>query len=132
MKANHNRLALVQEIPKHEYNDLFNSGEKNQEAFKSLGYELPNIDVKDTRKNLRKFGKGEDVVEVWEEDGMDVWLENWIEDFLDEDNGEVIPIQRHEWHRVAIEKSPWRKEETNDEIGTQEGEAVELSEESEE
>lgn len=31
------RLALVQEIPKHEYNDLFNSGEMNQEAFKSLG-----------------------------------------------------------------------------------------------
>ena len=50
------RLALVQEIPKHEYNDLFNSGEMNQEAFKSLGYELPDIEVKDTRKNLRKFG----------------------------------------------------------------------------
>ena len=29
------RLALVQEIPKHEYNDLFNSGEMNQEAFKA-------------------------------------------------------------------------------------------------
>ena len=29
------RLALVQEIPKHEYNDLFNCGEMNQEAFDS-------------------------------------------------------------------------------------------------
>ncbi|MEL5895888.1 hypothetical protein AAE250_20625 [Bacteroides sp. GD17] len=126
------RLALVQEIPKHEYNDLFNSGEMNQEAFVALGYELPDIEVKDTRKNLRKFGKGEDIVEVWEEDGQDVWLEHWIEDFLDEDNGEVVPIQRHEWHRVAIEESPWRKEDDNGETETQEGEAVEVSDESEE
>ena len=126
------RLALVQEIPKHEYNDLFNSGEMNQEAFVALGYELPDIEVKDTRKNLRKFGRGEDVVEVWEEDGQDVWLEHWTEDFLDEDSGEVVPIQRHEWHRVAIEESPWRKEDDNDEIETQEREAVEVSAESEE
>lgn len=126
------RLALVQEIPKHEYNDLFNSGEKNQEAFKSLGYDLPNIDVKDTRKNLRRFGKGEDVVEVWEEDGQDIWLEQWIEDFLDEDSGEVISVQRHEWHRESIEESPWRKEESNEQIGAQEGEAIELSAETQE
>lgn len=126
------RLALVQEIPKHEYNDLFNSGEKNQEAFKELGYELPDIDVKDTRKNLRKFCKGEDIVEVWEENGQDVWLEQWVEDFLDEASGEVVSIQRHEWHRVAIEESPWRKEEDNDETGTQERETVEVSDESEE
>lgn len=126
------RLALVQEIPKHEYNDLFNSGEMNQEAFVALGYELPDIEVKDTRKNFRKFGRGEDVVEVWEEDGQDVWLEHWTEDFLDEDSGEVVPIQRHEWHRVAIEESPWRKEDDNDEIETQEREAVEVSAESEE
>lgn len=126
------RLALVQEIPKHEYNDLFNSGEMNQEAFVALGYELPDIEVKDTRKNLRKFGRGEDVVEVWEEDDQDVWLEHWTEDFLDEDSGEVVPIQRHEWHRVAIEESPWRKEDDNDEIETQEREAVEVSAESEE
>ena len=53
----------------------------------------------------------ENVVEVWEEDGQDVWLEHWIEDFLDEDSGEVVPVQRHEWHRVAIEESPWRKED---------------------
>lgn len=126
------RLALVQEIPKHEYNDLFNSGEMNQEAFKTLGYELPDIDVKDTRKNLRKFGKDENIVEVWEEDGQDVWLEHWIEDFLDEGTGEVVPIQRHEWHRVSIEESPWRKEEENDETGAQEGETDEIPEESEE
>lgn len=125
------RLALVQEIPKHEYNDLFNSGEMNQEAFVALGYELPDIEVKDTRKNLRKFGKGEDVVEVWEENGQDVWLEHWIEDFLDEGSGEVVPIQRHEWHRVAIEESPWRKEDENGETEIQEGEAVEVSDESE-
>lgn len=126
------RLALVQEIPKHEYNDLFNSGEMNQEAFKSLGYELPDIEVKDTRKNLRKFGKGEEVVEVWEEEGQDVWLEHWIEDFLDENNGEIIPIQRHEWHRVSIEESPWRKEENYDETEVQERKAVEVSDEFEE
>lgn len=124
------RLALVQEIPKHEYNDLFNSGEMNQEAFKALGYDLPDIDVKDTRKNLRKFGKDENVVEVWEEDGQDVWLEHWIEDFLDEDSGEVVPVQRHEWHRVAIEESPWRKED--EQIEAQEGEADEIPAEPEE
>lgn len=122
------RLALVQEIPKHEYNDLFNSGEKNQEAFKALGYELPNIDVKDTRLNVRRYGKGEDIVEVWEEEGYDIWLENWIEDFLDENTGEIVPIQRHESHRVPINESPWRKEENN-ETSTQEGETEQLSEE---
>ena len=95
-----------------------------------MGYELPDIDVKDTRKNLRKFGKGEDIVEVWEENGQDVWLEQWVEDFLDEASGEVVSIQRHEWHRVAIEESPWRKEEDNDETGTQERETVEVSDES--
>lgn len=126
------RLALVQEIPKHEYNDLFNSGEKNQEAFKELGYDLPNIDVKDTRKNVRQFGEGENLIEVWEEDGEDVWLEQWIEDFLDEDSGEAVSIKRHEWHRASIEESPWRKEESNDETSSQEGEAIEVSEESEE
>lgn len=126
------RLALVQEIPKHEYDDLFNSGEMNQKAFEELGYELPNINVKDTRKNVRKFGKGENTVEVWEEDGEDVWLEHWTEDFLDEDSGEVVPVQRHEWHRVSIEESPWRKEEENDETGAQEGETDEVPAEAEE
>ena len=126
------RLALVQEIPKHEYNDLFNSGEKNQEAFKELGYDLPNVDFKDTRKNVRQFGEGENSVEVWEEDGYDVWLEQWIEDFVDESTGESIPIQRHELHRSPIGESPWRKEGNNDETGTQEGETIEVSEESEE
>ncbi|WP_300701265.1 hypothetical protein [Bacteroides sp.] len=126
------RLALVQEIPKHEYDDLFNSGEMNQKAFEALGYELPNINVKDTRKNVRKFGKGEDTIEVWEENGEDVWLEHWVEAFLDEDNGEVVPIQRHEWHRVPIEESPWRREENNEQTCTQEGETDEISAEVEE
>lgn len=126
------RLALVQEIPKHEYNDLFNSGEKNQEAFKALGYDLPNIDVKDTRINVRRFGKGEDIIEVWEEDGCDVWLEQWIEDYVDESTGEALSIERHEWHRVSISESPWRKEEYNDEASTQEGTTVEVPADSEE
>ena len=126
------RLALVQEIPKHEYNDLFNSGEKNQEAFKELGYDLPNVDFKDTRKNVRQFGEGENIVEVWEEDGYDVWLEQWIEDLIDELTGESTPIQRHELHRSPIEESPWRKEGNNDETSTQEGEAIEVSKEPEE
>ena len=126
------RLALVQEIPKHEYNDLFNSGEKNQEAFKELGYDLPNIDFKDTRKNVRQFGEGENIVEVWEEDGYDVWLEQWIEDLVDSSTGESTSVQRHELHRSPIEESPWREEENNDETSTQEGEAIEVSEEPEE
>ena len=54
------------------------------------------------------------------------------EDFLDENNGEIIPIQRHEWHRVSIEESPWRKEETYDETEVQERKAVEVSDEFEE
>lgn len=97
-----------------------------------MGYELPNVDFKDTRKNVRQFGEGEDIIEVWEEDGQDVWLEQWIEDFVNEDNGEIVPIERHEWHRVPIEESPWRKEEENDETSTQEGETDEIPEESEE
>lgn len=126
------RLALVQEIPKHEYNDLFNSGEKNQEAFKVLGYELPNVDFKDTRKNVRIFGEGDDKIEVWEEDGQDVWMEQWIEDSVDENTGEVIRVQQHEWHRESIEESPWRKEEQNEQTGTQEGTTNEIPAESEE
>ena len=59
-----------------------------------MGYELPNVDFKDTRKNVRQFGEGEDIIEVWEEDGQDVWLEQWIEDFVNEDNGEIVPIER--------------------------------------
>ena len=97
-----------------------------------MGYELPNVDFKDTRKNVRRFGEGEDIIEVWEEDGQDVWLEQWIEDFVDEDTSEVVPIERHEWHRVPIEESPWRKEDENDETSTQEGETNEIPEESEE
>lgn len=126
------RLALVQEIPKHEYNDLFNSGEKNQEAFKELGYDLPNVDFKDTRKNVRIFGEGDDKIEVWEEDGQDVWMEQWIEDSVDENTGEVIHVQQHEWHRESIEESPWRKEEQNEQTGTQEGTTDEIPAESEE
>ena len=51
---------------------------------------------------------------------------------LDENNGEIIPIQRHEWHRVSIEESPWRKEENYDETEVQERKAVEVSDEFEE
>lgn len=126
------RLALVQEIPKHEFNDLFNSGERNQDAFKALGYDLPNINVKDTRLNLRKFGEGESMIEVWEEDGCDVWVEQWIEDLLDEDSGELIPTHNHELHKVSIDESPWRKEENNDETSASEGEAIEVPTEAEE
>lgn len=38
------RLALVREIPTQEYSDLFNSGEKNREAFIALGYDLPEME----------------------------------------------------------------------------------------
>lgn len=125
-------LALVQKIPNHEFCDLFSTGERNEESFKALGYELPVIEIPDTRVNLRKFGEGDDAVEVWEENGCDVWMEQWLEDFSDEDTGEVISVQRHEWHRVPFEESPWRKEDENDETGTQEGETNEVPEESEE
>lgn len=125
-------LALVQKIPNHEYGDLFSTGERNEESFRALGYELPTIEILDNRINLRRFGEGNDTVEVWEETGCDVWLEQWIEDLSDEDTGEVISIQRHEWHRVPFNESPWRKEENNDEIGPQEGETEQVSEELEE
>ena len=42
----------------------------------------------------------------------------------------VVPVQRHEWHRVAIEESPWRKEDEQTEA--QEGEADEIPAEPEE
>lgn len=124
-------LALVQEIPKHEYNDLFNSGGRNEESFKALGYELPDVKVKDTRVNVRQFKNTQwGDIEVWEENGFDVWMEQWTEDFLDESTGEVIPTKRHEWHKISFEESPWRKED--EQTDTQEGEAVEISGESEE
>lgn len=100
------RLALVQKIPPHEYGDLFNTGGRNDEAFKKLGYTLPDINLKDPRKNVRVI-KGK---EVWEEDGYDVWVEEWIDDFMDEDSGEVVSITRRETQRVLIEESPYRNE----------------------
>lgn len=69
-------------------------------------------------KMFSQFGEGENIVEVWEEEGYDVWLEQWIEDWVDESTGESTPIQRHELHRSPIEESPWRKEEENDETGS--------------
>lgn len=47
------RLASVQEIPEHERDDLFNSGETNRQAFKELGYELPDIRAEDTCEECR-------------------------------------------------------------------------------
>lgn len=41
------RLASVQEIPEHERNDLFNSGETNRQAFQELGYQLPDLPAED-------------------------------------------------------------------------------------
>lgn len=131
IRANYGEIAEEQ-IPELEaqFESLKAKFNTEKKDFEALGYDLPDIDVKDTRKNLRKFGKDENVVEVWEEDGQDVWLEHWIEDFLDEDSGEVVPVQRHEWHRVAIEESPWRKEDEQTEA--QEGEADEIPAEPEE
>lgn len=121
------KLALVQCIPNHEHGDLFNSGEQNKESFENMGYILPDVPINDTRVNLRRI----DGVEVWEEDGYDVWVEQWIEDFSDEDTGEVVSIQRHKCHQVLIEESPWRKEGV-DETGKQEGKTEQVSGESEE
>ena len=59
-------------------------------------------------------------------------MEQWIEDLVDSSTGESTSVQRHELHRSPIEESPWRKEENNDEPGTQEGETIEVSEEPEE
>lgn len=124
------KLALVQEIPKHEYNDIFNSDEKKQEAFRGLGYKLPDVNLNDPRVNVRRFGEGDSEIEVWEEDGYDIWIEEWTEDVVDENSGEVIPIHRHERHKSPIEESPWRKE--NEQTCTQERETIEVSEDPEE
>lgn len=130
------KLAMVQEIPKHEYSDLFNSGEKNEESFKKMGYELPNVEIKDIRVNVRKFENTEyGDIEVWEEKGEDVWMHSWIEDLLDGDKGEVISSERREWHRVPFEESPFRDGtyvDENEQTGTQEGETDKVSEPSEE
>lgn len=53
------RLASVQEIPEHEQNDLFNSGETNRKAFEQLGYELPHIPARDDRQNACHWDKDE-------------------------------------------------------------------------
>ena len=113
------RLALVQEIPKHEYGDLFNAGGCNEEAFRALGYELP--EVADVRINVRLIPDvdGGPETEVWEENGCDVWLEKLTEDVLDEDTGEVISTGRYEWHKVPFGESPWRKDDGQ--VATQAG-----------
>lgn len=49
----HFRLASVQEIPEHERDDLFNSGETNRQAFEKLGYELPAVPAGDACEECR-------------------------------------------------------------------------------
>ncbi len=129
------RLALVQQIPNHEMNDLFNSGKLNEEKLKELGYDLPEVKIEDKRVNVRRFNDTEwGDIEVWEENGSDVWVHTWIEDFLDEDNGKVVPIERHENHSALFEDSPFRDGTYNDDGETeeQEGETDEVSGDSEE
>lgn len=89
-------LALVQEIPAHQKFDIFNSVEKNKEVFEQLGFTLPEIEIKDSRVNLRRFSTSISNYEVWEENGNVIVLRFWKDDFVDEDTKEIVSIDRQE------------------------------------
>lgn len=128
-------LALVQRIPDHEMNDLFNSGKQNETKFKELGYDLPEVLIEDKRVNVRRFKDTEyGDIEVWEEKGKDVWVHQWTEDFVDESIGEVVSIERHENFCVPFDESPFRDgtyTEDNGETSEEERPTDEVSGESE-
>lgn len=96
-------LALVQEIPSHQKYDIFNSVEKNKEVFEQLGFTLPEIEIKDSRENLRRFTADECNYEVWEEKGKVMVYRFWKEIFSDEDTGEAIEIERQDTEAYTLE-----------------------------
>ena len=104
-------LALVQEIPNHNGLDIFNSIEKNKEIFEALGYQLPEVEIKDERVNFRQFFNENDgtVVEAWEENGRIEVRRNWIEDFEDNDTGEITTIPRREQLFFQEEDYPYKE-----------------------
>lgn len=140
-------LAMVQRIPDHEHGELFNSGDINDNILIEMGYELPEVEIKDTRKNVRLFtGTEWGDIEVYEEEGQDVFFHRWIDDYADEDTGEVLSIDRFNVVRFYFSNSPFRdgtytpvgedieeskdqEEQEENETEKQEGETEQLPEE---
>ena len=127
-------LAMVQEIPDYKGLDIFNSIEKNKEVFESLGYKLPEINIEDSRTNLRRFSDDDANYEVWEENGIINVKRYWKEDFNDESTNEIITVDRMESLKYTSENYPFSDIDPyfNEQTETSEGETDELPEESEE
>ncbi len=124
-------LALVQEIPNHERNDIFNSVERNKAIFEELGFELPEIDLNEGKENFRRFsGDGYDF-EVWTENDFIHVIKMWTEDFVNEHTGEVISENKREREDYSIEDYPYSDLEDG-EIEGEEGETDEVSDDPEE
>ena len=126
-------LALVQEIPNHKGLDIFNSIEKNNEVFESLGYILPEVKIEDERTNLRRFSHNDSNYEVWEENGIIRVRIYWKEDIVDPETDEVVELDRTEIGKYSKENYPYSDIDPyfNEQAETSEGETDEIQEESE-
>jgi hypothetical protein len=129
-------LALVQKIPAHQKFDIFNSVEKNKEVFEQLGFTLPEIEIEDSRVGLRRYTAGDCNYEVWEEKDKIMVSRFWKEDYLDEDTGTVITIDRQDTESYGTDN--YKKDYSdidptlNEQTSTQEGTSDKVPGESEE
>jgi hypothetical protein len=127
-------LALVQEIPNHKGLDIFNSIEKNKEVFESLGYELPEIKIEDSRTNLRRFTHNDSNYEVWEENGIINVKIYWKEGFHDEATDDIVEIDHTEIVKYVSDNYPYADIDPyfNEQTEASERETDEIPEEPEE
>lgn len=121
------QLIAVRKIPDNERYDLFNTGEKNKEMLEAMGYKIPDFSV-ENKENYRviEFEDGERV-EIWEQDGKEKVLRHYIEDFLDDDSGEIRSIESTKNEEYAIGDNPYENTFADDEIETQAGTTDEIS-----
>ena len=117
------QLIDVKLIPDHQRYDLFNTGDKNKQSFEAAGFEIPDYPI-ENRQNYRVIELGvDDYVEIWEENGKERTKHHWVEDFQDEDTGEVASLDRNETEEFEIGENPYENGKTE----AQEGETDEIS-----
>ena len=113
------QLISAKPIPENQRFDLFNTGDKNAESFKALGYDIPDFEA-ENKDNYRIVDLENGVfVEIWEECGKDVVRKRWKEDFADEETGEVTTIERKEMDGFPLGENPYEtktKERQTDEV----------------
>lgn len=117
------QLIAVREIPSNERYDLFNTGEKNKEMFEKIGYQIPEFNI-ENKENYRVIElENNERVEIWEEDGKEQCVKHWVEDHLDCDTDEIVPIELKKREEYAIGENPYE----NEQIEAQEGTSDEIS-----